>query len=228
MLRSRSSWPVRRRQRVALRGSPGPAFIACSSGVCGLVATFWRGNVATGRRPCLQGIRPPPPPCDGTRGSGYWDSGRCWSVRWSGQIPMSDMARRVTIRLDDASEALLEAEAGRCGVSLGGLIREAAVRAARDVGRQVSAGDVKLRARSARVPVPGAGRESLVGAASSLGARAVGREQVGGDPASSGLGESVGAGAGAPVVARRPVPVDPGVARAVAFRRFEERRRAGA
>lgn len=117
------------------------------------------------------------------------------------------MACRVTIRLDDASQALLEAEAARCGVALGALIRESAVRAARDLGRAVSAGDVKLRARSVRLPVAVADRKSSgVEERAPVVQAAVGNVAV----------------AGNAILA--PVPADPGVERVLAFRRIAARR----
>lgn len=65
----------------------------------------------------------------------------------------------MTIRLGQSEAALLEAEAEARGVALGALIREAAVRAARDVGREIGAGRISARAangsRSVRVVGPG-------------------------------------------------------------------------
>lgn len=61
---------------------------------------------------------------------------------------MSFMAvddRRITIRVAASDYARLEAAAAGAGVSVGGLIREAALRACTDTAREVAAGRLSLR-----------------------------------------------------------------------------------
>jgi hypothetical protein len=71
--------------------------------------------------------------------------------------------RRLTIWFSEAEWAGLDATAAAAEVETGALVREAALRGAAVLARDVSAGHVKLRRRSSAssVPVPGGGgRES--------------------------------------------------------------------
>lgn len=56
--------------------------------------------------------------------------------------------------LSEAEWAAADGAAVAAGVETGALLREAAVRGVASVGRDVSAGRVRLRRRSAAVPVP--------------------------------------------------------------------------
>jgi hypothetical protein len=64
---------------------------------------------------------------------------------------MSDMPSaedpRITLRLGSVDHAVLERYASSCGVELGALVREAALRGAASVARDVLAGDLRLRRR---------------------------------------------------------------------------------
>lgn len=68
-------------------------------------------------------------------------------------MPKADEPR-VAFRISATDFAVLEAAARSVNVSAGALARECAVRYAADVAREVSEGRLKLRRRSAAVPVP--------------------------------------------------------------------------
>lgn len=55
---------------------------------------------------------------------------------------------KVVVRFGVADWAVVDGAAALCGVATSGLVREAAVRAAVDVAREVLAGRVRIRARS--------------------------------------------------------------------------------
>jgi hypothetical protein len=68
---------------------------------------------------------------------------------------------RLTVRFSVTERAMLDALAESAGVDTGGLVREASLRAAREVAGDVSAGRVRIRRRSASVPVQAPAAESV-------------------------------------------------------------------
>lgn len=62
--------------------------------------------------------------------------------------------RRITLRLLPDEARLLEAAAAGAGVSVGGLVREAALRAYVDTAREIAAGRLAMRRANGMGPAP--------------------------------------------------------------------------
>jgi hypothetical protein len=106
-------------------------------------------------------------------------------------IGVAGERRRLTVWFSGAEWAGLDATAEAVGVETGALVREAALRSAAAAARDVSAGRVKLRRRSSSSSVPVPGRGGRTSSVSDL------------EPRESSVAPAM----------------DPGVARAIAFRR---------
>jgi hypothetical protein len=76
-------------------------------------------------------------------------------------MPKADEPRH-TVRFSRVDNAILEAASEQAGVAVGSMIREGALRNAREVAGEVSAAAPKMRRRSAAVPVPSPAASSEV------------------------------------------------------------------